>query len=162
MADVNPIPDGFHTISAHMVIKGAKEAIEYYQDLFNAEVLFETLMPDGETVMNAEIRIGDSVIMIADELPMMKYWVSPAQLKGTTVGLHLSVDNVDEWFKRAEQGDVKVLIPPTDMFWGHRYCQFIDKFGHAWSIATKVEDVSEEEINERARQWMAEMAKQDG
>jgi PhnB protein len=159
---VNPIPEGFRTVTPYMVIRGAAEAIEYYQQAFGAEVIDQSMTPDGGFVMNAHLKIGDSVIMISDEMPMMEYWVSPKNLNGTTVGIHLFVDDVDTWFERAKSAGVKVLMEPGDMFWGDRYCQFIDKFGHAWSIGTRKENLTAEESNERAAEWFAQMAQAGG
>ncbi|MBS1261575.1 MAG: hypothetical protein MAG453_00902 [Calditrichaeota bacterium] len=159
MAEVKPVPEGFTTVSPHLVVRGAKEAIEYYREAFGADVIESSTTPDGNLILNAVLRIGDANLMIADEMPMMEYWVSPAQLNGTTVGIHLFVDNVDAWFERAKRAGIDVKMEPQDMFWGDRYCQFFDKYGHAWSIATRVEDVSQEEADRRGREWFEKFAK---
>ena len=160
MSTVSPIPKGYHTLTPHLVISGAKEAIEYYKQAFGAEVGEVALTPDGSLVMNATLKIGDSMFMIADEMDMMEYWVSPNKLNGTTVGVHIYVEDVDALFAQAEKAGIKVMFAPMDAFWGDRYCQFVDKFGHAWSIATHIEDVSPEEADRRGREWFENYGKE--
>ncbi len=156
MADVSPIPAAYRTLTPHLVVRGGRDALEYYAAAFGAEVLESMPGPDGSSIMNATLKIGDSVVMIADEMPMMTYWVSPDQLEGTTSGVHLFVEDVDAWFKRANDAGLRrVMMEPQDTFWGDRYCQFIDRFGHAWSIATRKENLTPEQIQERAKEWMA-------
>ena len=159
MSSVSPVPKGFNTVSPHLIVRNAKAAINYYKDIFKAELIDSSQTPDGEKVMNATLKIGDSYLMIADELSMMEYWVSPSKLQGTTVGMHLYVEDVDEWFKRAKNAGVEVKMELMDTFWGDRYCQFYDKFGHAWSIATRIEDLTQEEINNRAKEWFKQFEK---
>lgn len=163
MAPVNPVPDNFHTITPFMVVRDAKAAIEYYKAAFGAELIEIQYAPDQSSVMHSTLRIGDSLFMMVDELPMMQYWVSPQQLGGTTIGQHLFVDDVDAWFARAEKAGLEtVMMPPQDTFWGDRYCQFIDRFGHAWAIATRKENLTPDEITKRAEEWFAKIKKGNG
>jgi uncharacterized glyoxalase superfamily protein PhnB len=156
----SPIPDGFHTITPHLVVKGAAKAIEFYKRAFGAEEIMRMPGPDGVSVMHAEIRIGNSILMIVDEMPQMERWVSPDRLGGTTIGLSLYVPDADAAYKKAVAAGAKESMPPADMFWGDRYSKVTDPFGHEWEICTHVEDVAPEECAKRAEAWMAGMAKQ--
>ncbi len=153
---VRPIPEGFHSITPHLIINGADKAIEFYKKAFGAEEICRMPGPDGKSIMHAEMKIGDSLFMIASENPQ---WgcKSPKTLQGTPVGIHLYVENVDASFKKAEAAGAQVAMPPMDMFWGDRYAKLIDPFGHEWSIAQHIEDVPPEQMGERAAKAMAEM-----
>lgn len=141
---VDPIPEGMHSVTPHLVCNGAAEAIEFYKKAFGAVELGRMPMPDGK-LGHAMIRIGDSAIMLADEFPQ---WgsVGPMTLKGTPVTVHLYVDNADQQFERAVAAGAQVRMPLADMFWGDRYGVLEDPFGHRWSIATHVRDVAPEEM----------------
>jgi uncharacterized glyoxalase superfamily protein PhnB len=152
MPDVQPVPDGFRTITPHIVIRDARRAIEWYRQAFGAEVISICGSPD-EPVPHAEIRIGDSVLMICDEFPDMGI-KSPLTLGGSPIKLHLYVPDVDAWFKRAMDAGAKPTMPVQDMFWGDRYGKIADPFGHEWGIATHKEDVSPEEIERRSVEAM--------
>jgi PhnB protein len=115
--------------------------------------------PGGRGVGHAELKIGDSWIFLGDECPGMGN-PSPKTLGGTTVGIHLYVDDVDAWFARATAAGATAQMPPTDMFWGDRFCKIADPFGHSWSLATHVEDVGMEEMTQRMEKAFAEMAMQ--
>ena len=141
---VNPIPDGFHSLTPYLVCKGAAEAIEFYTRVFGAEEQFRLAGPDGR-VVHACLRIGDSAIMLNDEFPEMGGF-SPAHFGGSPVTIHLAVANVDEVFERAVAAGAKALMPVQEMFWGARYGILQDPFGHSWSVATQVKDLSPEEI----------------
>ncbi len=145
-SSVKPVEDGMHTVTAHLVCAGAADAIEFYKRAFGAEELMRMPMPGGK-LGHAMIRVGDSMVMMADEFPE---WDSrgPQSIGGTPVTLHLSVPNVDEVFERAVNAGAKVRMPVADMFWGDRYGVVEDPFGHRWSIATHVRDVSPEEMSE--------------
>ena len=145
---VKPIPDGMHTATPHLVCAGAAEAIDFYTKAFNAVEITRIAGPGGR-LMHAGIRIGDSLIMLVDEFPE---WGSlgPKALKGSSVTIHLSVENADASFAQAVQAGAKVVMPLEDAFWGDRYGVLEDPFGHRWSIATHIRDVSPEEI-EQAR-----------
>lgn len=151
-ATVKPIPDGWHTVTPHLVCSGAVEAIEFYKQAFNATEEMCLKGPNG-AVMHAEIRIGDSMVMLVDEQPD---WgaVGPKTLKGSPVTIHLQVEDVDALTQQAVAAGAKVTMPVDDAFWGDRYGQLEDPFGHHWSIATHMRDVSEEEI----QQFMSEHA----
>jgi PhnB protein len=141
-----PIPEGMHTVTPHLVCAGAADAIEFYKKAFNAVELSRMPGPGGK-LMHASIRIGDSVVMLVDEMPE---WGSlgPKALQGTSVFIHLYVDDVDAFSARAAAAGAKVTMPVADMFWGDRYGQFEDPFGHRWSIATHVRDMTPGEMRE--------------
>ncbi len=141
-----PIPDGMHTITPHLVCAGAKEAIEFYKKAFGATEESCLPGPDGK-VVHAELRIGDSPFMLTDEWPEMNS-LSPKSLKGTPVTLHLYVTDVDAAVARAVAAGAELAMPVEDMFWGDRYGQVRDPFGHMWSVATHQHDLSPEEIAE--------------
>jgi PhnB protein len=140
--------EGFHTVTPYIVVKNSRDAIEFYKKAFGAEELSFAATPDG-ACMHADIRIGDSIVMLNDEFP--KFGVlSPLTRGGTSVTLHLYVPDVDAAFKRAVDAGATAKMPPADMFWGDRYCQLADPFGHSWSIATHKEDPTPEQLVERA------------
>ncbi len=150
MADKpNPIPEGFHAITPHLVVKGASEAIDFYKKAFGAVERFRMPGPDGNSIMHAELVVGDSIIFIADEFPDMDC-KSPATLNGSPVSIHLYVEDVDEVFNRAVGAGGKVKMPLQNMFWGDRFGEIVDPFGHHWSVASRVEELSPEEIERRA------------
>ena len=153
---VNPVPPGFHTVTASLCIKGAKDAIEFYKKAFGAELVMKMESPNG-SIGHAEIKIGDSIIFLNDEFEMSSVR-SPQTLGGTTGGINLYVDNTDAWFDRAVKAGAKVNMPPTDMFWGDRWSQVADPFGHVWGIATHTEDLSEAEIARRSAEFWQKMA----
>ncbi len=150
---VRPIPEGFHTVTPHLIIKGAAKAVEFYKKAFGAEEIMCMPGPGG-SVMHAEIKIGNSIIFLADEFPD---WgcLSPATLNGSPVTIHLYVEDCDAAFNKATQAGAEALMPPSDMFWGDRYGKLKDPFGHQWSIATHTEDVSPEECAKRCAESMA-------
>jgi PhnB protein len=142
-----PIPDGYHAVTPYLSVKGASEAIEFYRKAFGAEELYRLPMPGG-VVGHAELQIGDSRIMLADEMPQGSA-KSPRTLSGTTIGLLIYVPDVDARFKRAVDAGAKVLRPVADQFYGDRSGTVEDPFGHTWTIATHVEDVVPEEMARR-------------
>ena len=158
MAKVKPIPEGHHTITAALVVKGGKKAIEFYKSAFGAKELGVMLGPDGRSVMHAELKIGDTIIFLGDEAPDFGA-VSPETLGGSPVSLNIYTEDCDAMFQRAVKAGAKVKMPLADMFWGDRYGKITDPFGHIWGIATHKEDVSKEEMNKRSKEWMASMAK---
>jgi len=143
------IPEGFHSVTPHLIIKGASEAIEFYKKAFGAEEIARMPGPGG-SIMHAEIIIGDSHIMLNDEFPSFGK-LAPKSIGGTPVTLHLYVNDVDGMFDRAVKAGAKVTMPIADMFWGDRYGQIEDPFGHQWSLATHKEDVTPEECSKRAK-----------
>lgn len=155
---VKPVPEGFHTVTPHLVIKGAAEAIEFYKRAFGAEVVSKMVGPGG-SIGHAELKIGDSRIFLADEFPQSPC-KSPQTLGGTSATLHLYVPDVDAAFKRAVSAGGRETMAVTDMFWGDRFGQFQDPFGHTWSVATHKEDVSPQETEKRAQAFWAQMQAQ--
>jgi PhnB protein len=146
---VKPIPEGYHSATPYLIIGGAAKAIEYYKKAFGATELMRFPTPDGK-VGHAEIKIGDSQIMLADEYPEMGY-KSPQALGGSPVSIMLYVEDVDSVFKRAVAAGGTVKEAVQDKFYGDRGGTLIDPFGHIWHIATHKEDVSLEEMERRAR-----------
>lgn len=155
---VQPIPKGFHTVTPHLICRNATKAIEFYQKAFGAESLKVHSMPDGK-LMHAELKIGDSIVMLGEEFADFQV-LSPQSLGNTTVVLHIFTDDVDSLFQRAISAGCKELMPVMDQFWGDRYGQLLDPFGHKWSIATHKEDVPEGELEKRGQAAMAQMKKQ--
>jgi len=154
---VNPIPKGFHTVTPHLVCRNASKAIEFYQKALGAETRMVHHMPDGK-VMHAELKVGDSILMLGEEAPDWNV-VSPQTLNNSPVHLHIYVPDADAVYQRAVAAGCTATMPIADQFWGDRYGQFVDPFGHRWSVATHIEDLSEEEITKRGKIAMEEMAK---
>jgi PhnB protein len=144
---VKPIPEGYHTVTPYLIVKGAAQALDFYQRAFGAQESVRMPGPEGK-IMHAEIQIGDSKIMLADEFPQMGA-VSPQTIGGTPVGICLYVDNVDALHSQAVAAGAKVERPLQNQFYGDRSATLVDPFGHKWTIATHVEDVSPEEMQRR-------------
>ncbi|HEX7011507.1 MAG TPA: VOC family protein [Steroidobacteraceae bacterium] len=155
---VKAIPEGYHSVTPYLIVKGAAEAIEFYKRAFGATELFRMPMPDGK-VGHAEIKIGDSPVMLADEFPQMGYR-SPQTLGGAGVSLMIYVDNVDRTFKQAVAAGAKELQPVKDQFYGDRSGSVQDPYGHVWTISTHVEDVAPEELTRRAKEFSQKHATQ--
>ena len=147
-SNVKPIPEGYHSITPYLIIKDASAAIEFYKKAFGATELFRMAQPDGR-VGHAEIKIGDSAIMLADEFPEMGH-KSPTSIGGSPVSLLLYVEDVDAVYDRAISSGATQDRPVENKFYGDRGGSLIDPFGHIWHIATHVEDLSPEEMQERA------------
>jgi len=158
--NVKAVPEGAHTIMAHLSVREAVKAIEFYQKAFGAELLFVHKMPDGK-VMHATLKIGDSRLMLADEFPEMG-GKSPLALGGSPVVLNIYVQDVDALWNSAVAAGAKVTMPLANQFWGDRYGQIVDPFGHSWALASHVEDVAPEELERRANAMFAEMSKKAG
>lgn len=143
---VKPIPDQMHTLTPHLVCAGAADAIEFYEKAFNAVELTRLPGPGGK-LMHASVRIGDSVLMLVDE---NLEWgaLGPKSLKGSPVTIHLYVENVDATVEQAVAAGAKITMALADMFWGDRYAVLEDPFGHHWSVATHMRDVSPQEMQE--------------
>lgn len=148
-----PIPDGYHSVTPYLIIKGAAQALDFYQRAFGATELMRLAAPGGQ-VGHAEILLGDSHIMLADECPQMNA-LSPQTLGGSPVLLHLYVPDVDAMFAQAIVAGAQVEQPIENKFYGDRSGSVLDPFGHRWTLSTHVEDVSPEEIGRR----MAAMSK---
>jgi len=147
------IPEGMHTITPHITLRNAAQAIEFYKKAFGAEELGRSLTPDGK-IMHAAVRIGDSLIMMNDEFPNMGSSSAEA-LGGTNVTLHIQTEDVDSLFDRAVKAGAKPTMPLANQFWGDRYGQVVDPFGQRWSVATRVEQLTPQEIEARAREVFA-------
>ena len=145
---IKPIPDGYHSVTPYLSIKGATEAIEFYKRAFNATELFRLVAPNGQ-IGHAEIKIGDSAIMLADACEDGAFR-NPQSLGGSSVGLHVYVEDVDALFVRAVDAGAKAVRPVQDQFYGDRSGTLEDPFGHVWFLATHKEDLAPEEINRRA------------
>ena len=150
-------PDGYHTATPYLIINGATAAIEYYKKAFGATELFRMDAPGGK-IGHAEIQIGDSRIMLADEFPEMDAR-GPQAIGGTPVSIMLYVGDVDTVFNRAIAAGGKVKQPVQDKFYGDRSGNLADPFGHVWTIATHKEDLSPSEIGKRAEAWMKTQSK---
>ena len=144
---VKAIPDGYHAVTPYLIIKGAANALEYYKQAFGATELFRMAQPDGR-IGHAEIQIGDSRIMLADEYPEMTY-VSPTTLGGSSVNIMLYVDDVDSIFNQAIAAGGTEQRPLEDKFYGDRVGSLVDPFGHVWHVGTHKEDVTPEEMEKR-------------
>lgn len=158
---VKAVPAGHHTATPALIIRGAGEAIEFYKKAFGATELSRYTTPDGKSIMHAEVRIGDSPIMLCDEFPGCK-GKSPATAGVTTSSIFLYFDDVDAVYHQAVAAGAKGDMPPADMFWGDRFSSVTDPFGHSWSLATHLEDLTPEEINRRREDFCARMNKGHG
>ncbi len=144
------IPEGYHTVTPYLIVKNATQALEFYKKVFHATELFRMPMANGK-IGHAEIRMGDSNVMLADEAPEVNAR-SPQSIGGTPVGICLYVEDCDRMFQEAVAAGAKVERPLTDQFYGDRSATVIDPYGHKWTISTHKEDVSPEEMKKRMAQ----------
>lgn len=151
------IPEGYHSVTPYLIIKGASDAIEFYKRAFGATEVMRMPTPDNK-VGHAELAIGDSKIMLADEHPEMGHR-SPQSIGGTGVSLMVYIEKVDDVFKRAIAAGAKELQPVKDQFYGDRSGTLQDPFGHVWTLSTHVEDVAPDEMRRRAEKYMQQQAK---
>lgn len=149
MSQTKPVPDGMRTVTPHLTCAGASDAIDFYERAFAAVEVARMPGPGGK-LMHAMIRIGDSAIMLVDEFPDYGSF-GPKSLKGSPVTIHLYVEDVDAFVRRAVDAGAKITMPIADMFWGDRYCRLEDPFGHQWSVATHIRDMTPEEMQEAMR-----------
>lgn len=145
------IPDGYHSVTPYLIVDGAAKALDFYKEGFGATEILRMPMPDGR-IGHAEIKIGDSHLMLADEAPAMGYR-GPAAFGGTPVSIMIYVEDVDRIFKRALASGATELRALENQFYGDRSGTLKDPFGHVWTIATHVEDVAPEEMDRRAKEW---------
>jgi PhnB protein len=150
---VKPIPDGYHTVTPYLAVEDAAAATDYYKQVFGAKERVRMDAPDGK-IGHAELEIGDSLVMLADALPQFSTR-APTEVGATTASIFLYVEDVDAVVKGAVDAGATVLMEVADQFWGDRFGTVQDPFGHQWSVATHVEDVPPEEIEERAKAAMA-------
>jgi len=147
MTGVKPIPDGYHSVTPYLYVRGAVAAIDYYKKVFGATAILHIPGPEGK-IMHAEIKIGDSIVMLADENPHNGV-MSPQTIGGYSAGMLVYVENVDAVVQKAVESGAKALHPIKNQFYGDRSGSVLDPFGHMWTIATHVEDVSAEELHKR-------------
>ncbi len=155
---VRPIPEGYHTITPLLVVKDAGRAIEFYKKAFGAKEIMRMSAPGDENVMHAELQIGSSRVFLGSECPEGTTR-SAETLGGTAVSLFLYVEDVDTVFDRAVKAGAEVRMPVSDMFWGDRYGKVADPFGHEWDLATHKEDLTPEQVRQRAEEFFAQTAK---
>jgi PhnB protein len=152
---VKRIPEGSHTLSPHLVVRGAAQALEFYKKAFGAKEVRRSPTPDGK-LLHAEMRLGDSTFYLNDEFPDMGAH-SPQALKGTPVTLHIWVEDVDSLYKQATAAGAQVVMPLADQFWGDRYAVVKDPYGHQWSMASHVKDLTPEQLKKAGEEAMAKM-----
>jgi PhnB protein len=150
-----PIPEGYHSVTPYLVVDGAARAIEYYEQAFGAKERVRMSAPDGK-IGHAELEVGDALVMLSDPLPQF-VGRSPKELGGTSVSLFMYVEDVDATVKAAVEAGGSLTTEVADQFWGDRFGSVTDPFGHLWTVATHVEDLAPEEIEERAKAAMAAM-----
>jgi len=151
-----PVPEGYSTLMPYLAVDDASAAIDFYQRAFGAKERGRMAGPDG-SIMHAELEIGDSVLMLSDPFPQAST-KSPKELGGTSVNIMTYVEDTDAAYKQAIDSGATSLMEPDDMFWGDRFSSVQDPFGHSWTIATHIEDVSPEEMQKRSEEWAAQMA----
>jgi PhnB protein len=156
MSNVKAIPDGYHSVTPYLFVRGATSAIDFYKTVFGATEILRMPGPDGR-IMHAELKIGDSIVMLADENPSNGI-MSPQTIGGYSVGMHVYVENVDAVTQKAIENGANALRPIKNQFYGDRSGSLLDPFGHMWSVATHVEDVSPEELHKRMKTAMSQTA----
>ncbi|MCZ7401631.1 MAG: VOC family protein [Candidatus Methanoperedens sp.] len=158
MTIVKAIPKGLHTLTPEIIVRDASKAIEFYKNAFNAKVNRIHYGPDNRSVIHAELKIGDSILMLNDEFPEMNA-LSPLSIGGTSTTINIYCEDVDELFNRAVSAGATVTMPLMDQFWGDRYGKLKDPFGHQWSLAKRLKNLSDEEMIEAGKAAFAEMGK---
>jgi PhnB protein len=153
---VQPVPEGYHTVTPYLAVDDAQEAIDFYERAFGAKERLRMAAPDGK-VAHAELEIGDALVMLSDPFPQFSA-KPPKELGGNSANVMLYVENVDELVQQAVDAGATVSAPVEDQFWGDRYGSVTDPFGHTWLVATHVEDVPPEEVAERAKTAFAQPA----
>ena len=153
---VKPIPEGYHSITPYLAVDDAAKAIEFYRDAFGADEVIRMPGPDGK-IAHAELQLGDSKLMLSDPFPQSSVR-PPGAVGGTTASVFMYVEDVDAVVKRAVDAGATVTMEVADQFWGDRFGTVSDPFGHVWSIATHVEDLTPEQIAERGQEAMAAMS----
>ncbi len=158
-SNVRPIPEGYHSLTPALTCRDAARAIDFYKEALGAKEHMRMAGPGGR-VMHAELQIGDSRFMVADEFPGMSAAPNPSALQSSY--LFVYTEDVDTAFNRAVKAGARADMPPSNMFWGDRYGKLTDPFGHQWGLATHIEDVAPEEMKRRADEWTKQMAKAAG
>ncbi|RJP18671.1 MAG: VOC family protein [Candidatus Abyssobacteria bacterium SURF_5] len=165
-------PEGFHSLTPHLTVSDVEKAIEFYKDAFAAEEISRLAGPGGAGVMHAELKIGDSFFMLGQSCDESSHEEHHEKYHGeehegkhkeheehASCMVHIYVEDVDAAFERAKAAGAKVTMPPENMFWGDRYGMVSDPFGHSWSLATHIEDITPEQMSERAEEFFAKMSK---
>lgn len=152
-----PIPAGFNSLSAHLIVNDGLAAIEFYKKALGAQEVMRMMSPDGQALMHAQLKVGNSTLMLASEFP--PNCLSPKSRGGSSVYLHIYTENADALFDRAVAAGCVIKMPMSDTFWGDRYGQVEDPFGHQWSIATHQHDWTPEQIAANAKEFFAKMPK---
>jgi PhnB protein len=150
-----PIPPGFATLTPHLIVTDGVAAIEFYKQAFGAQERMRMMCPDGKTLMHAQLLIGNSMVMLGGEFPPEN--LSPKNRGGTTVFIHLYTEDADAAFARAVKAGCTARMPLTDMFWGDRFGQVVDPFGHGWSIATHKQDLSPDQMAANVKAFFANL-----
>lgn len=151
-----PVPEGYGTVTASLIVRDAANAIEFYKNAFGAQELYRFLGPDGKSIMHAELIIGNSRVMLSEEAPQMNC-KSPQSIGGTAIYLYMYVDDADSIFKKAVAAGATPTMPLMDAFWGDRFAQVQDPHGHIWGIATHKKDMSLDEINKAGQEFFKQM-----
>lgn len=151
---VRPVPEGFHTLTPHLTVRNCAKAIDFYKKAFGAEELMRAPGPDGKSIMHAQLKVGNSMLMVNDEFPD---WgcLSPLSKPGAGVQIHMCVEDVDSMWKRAIGAGATEVMPLQNQFWGDRYGKLKDPFGHEWSLATRIEEPTPEEMRKRQMEAFA-------
>lgn len=156
-ASIKPIPQGYSTVTPMLTVQNGVRMIEFYKKAFGAQERFRMPTPDGQGIAHAELRIGDSVFMLGEEMPADDWSKSPQSLGGTPVGFYIYVEDVDKAFDQAVAAGATVKMPVENMFWGDRTGTVADPSGHMWTLATHVEEVSPQELEKRGREEFEKM-----
>ncbi len=154
MAKVNPIPKGYHTVTPGLAVRDAARAIDFYKKAFGAKEKMRMTGPDGKSVMHAELQIGNSKLMIGEEMPPMGN-PSPQTLNGTTINLYIYVKDADKVFEQAVKAGATVTMAMNDAFWGDRFGSLKDPFGHSWGVASRKRNLSEKQMRKAAEEFFA-------
>ncbi len=155
MANVNPIPEGIHTLTPHITIKGAANAIDWYAKVLGAREEMRMVMPGTDIIMHARLSVGDSHVMLNDEFPQSGSVGPKPDEKASAI--HAYVEDVDAVYKQAMDNGATEVLAPMDTFWGDRYGKFTDPFGHHWSVASRIEALTPEQIGQRSQEYFAQM-----
>jgi PhnB protein len=148
-AQVKRVPEGLHTVTPHLTVRDGVKLIEFYKQAFGAKEIRRSVAPDGKALLHAELQIGDSRIFLNDEFPEMGSR-SPLAFNGTSVQIHLYVEDVDTLYERATSAGAKVVMPLADQFWGDRYGVIEDPSGHRWAVASRFQDMTPEQMKQAA------------
>jgi PhnB protein len=157
MAQVNPIPQGMHSVTPNLTIRGCARAIEFYQRALGAKEVMRMQAPDGKSIWHAELRVGDSVVFMNDEMPGLPIR-APDPARPAPVGMWLYVPDCDAAYRRAIEAGGRSGMEPADMFWGDRTASIVDPFGYGWTFATHVKDLTEEEMRRGGEEFARKMA----